>query len=188
MSTVLKPLDSESVEVLHGICLGTYLDGQCYEFAIALHRKLGLPMVGLIDGGTIRHALLRHTDGSLRDVRGVVSLLEVGKPFGIQQPYNLRDISEADILKVRPVRENGIDTAIHLAELIWPDLQWNGEAKKVTAFVEELEVLSRKHGIWIRAAYPTAMPVLSEAFGEELGYTITPTANAGGYLLDRRLS
>ena len=187
MPTVLKPLASEFVEALHSLCIGMYLDGQCYEFAIALHRKAGLPMIGLIERNIIRHVLVRDTDGSLRDTRGKVELADVGKPFGVLQPYELRDISEADILKVRPVREADIVTAVRLAELVWPDLPWNGEAKKMIAFTQELEALSRRHGIWIRAAYPTAMPVLSEAFGEEAGYVITPTANAGGYLLDRNL-
>jgi hypothetical protein len=165
-----------------------YLDGQCYEFAFALRRKLGWPMVGLMDGEIIRHVLVREPEGALRDVRGRLAMTDVGKPFGMQEPYELRDVEEADVLRMRLVSEGSVDMAGRLAELVWPELSWNGEAKRMAAFADELEALSRKHGVWIRAPYPAALPILSGAFGEEAGYTITPTANAGGYMIDRRLT
>lgn len=50
--------DPEDVETLHALCLSTYLDGECYAFATALHEGLGWPIIGLMHNGEIRHALV----------------------------------------------------------------------------------------------------------------------------------
>ncbi len=187
MSTILESLTLEDREPAHGICLGTYLEGECYAFAIALHRAFGWSMVGLMQGKVIRHALVRQPDGIYRDARGEVEQAEIGEPFGVREPYVFRVVSESDLKSVRPVYEHVIATATTLGEIVWPDLPWNGMAKKAVAFADELEALSRKHGIWIRAAVPAARPVLSEQFGEEAGYTVSPSVNGGGFFLERRL-
>ena len=180
-------MDPEATRVLHEILLAGCLDGNCYEFALALHRDFGWPMVGLMDGSVPRHVLIRDPDGVLRDVRGRLEKTEIGRPFGMRPPYDLQDITEKDILKTRPVRERSIATARQLAEKVWPELPWKStEAARMKAFADELETLSRKHGLWIRSAIPAAPPMISEGDDMEAGYTLVPTVNCGGYQIDRR--
>ena len=187
MATLLKMLDLEYVDTLHDMCLSRYLDGQCYEFAIALHRGLGWPMVGLMQGEVVRHVLVHERKKIYHDTRGRVSLDKMGQPFGIGQPYDLREVSETDLKTIRPVGEHNISTARRLAESVWPDLPWkDSEARRAKAFADELEALSRKHKFWIRSAMPSALPILAEGGDDEAGYTLIPTADAGGFQIDRR--
>ncbi len=55
--------------------------------------------------------------------------------------------------------------------------------------MRELEKLSRKHGIWVRAPGEAQhlWPLLVEAFGDESGYTMAPTIDANAYGFHRRL-
>jgi hypothetical protein len=60
-----------------------------------------------------------------------------------------------------------------MIELLWPELvrapienTW-----KTQRFLEELEVLSRKHRMWIHGQYPGALPRLSQMQGDEAGYS-----------------
>ena len=76
-----------------------------------------------------------------------------------------------------------------MAEKIWPELPWIvSEAKRVSAFCDELEALCSKHGLWIRAPYPSSKPVLAIGEGDEAGYSVYPTDDGLSYTIDRRLS
>jgi len=188
MPTHIERLASTFTKTLHELALGVFQDGECYAFAIALSRSLGWHIVALMDGAVIRHALIRDPNGDFRDVRGKVAPAEIGSPFGLRPPLTFRDISELDLLAVRPVDETTIDEARQLAEIIWPDLPWHhSKAEKVKLFADRLEELSRQFGFWIVAPFPTARPLLFVAFGDEEGYTVCPTANLGGWTIERRL-
>lgn len=176
MVVVIQNLDNETLREFHELCEGVYLDGECYTFAIALHRNLGWPIVGLMHKGTVRHALVRRPeDQVLFDARGPVTQAELGEPFGIPLPYDLKPIEENDLRRIKPIQEQGIARTLELAEKLWPDLPWKNSAqKRALRFAEELEQLSRKHGIWLRSRVGAdSLPLLYVGYGDETGYTLT---------------
>lgn len=188
MSITFEKLSKENWESLHSITLGLYLDGQCYEFAAALHRGLGWPMVGFMKDSIIRHALVKSRYGKLWDVRGPVDQDKIGIPFGIKGPYDIKPITEDDLRNTRDVAEEAIERASLFAEALWPELSWRKHTfrRKATSFVAELETLCRKHGIWIRAPFPAHRIVLDKICGDEKGFRFSPALD-GQYFFDREL-
>ena len=191
MTTLIKTLSDESRSAIRNICLATYLDGECYAFATALHEGLGWQIVGLMQDNVIRHAIVKSPDGTLYDARGEVSEEELGKPFGISAPYDLRTVGISDLVREKELpqaRDSSVATAKRFAEKLWPELPWkNPDSEKIRSFCDELEALCRRHKLWIRAPYPGAKPVLSVHAGDEAGYTAQPTDDGFGYIIDRRL-
>ena len=187
MTTQFKSLDGENLRSLRGLATGIYLDGQCYEFAVALHRGLGWQMFGLMEGKTIRHAILESEPLKFWDVRGPLKPTDIGKPFGMVTP-SLQRITEKDLHKVRPVFDEAVERASLVAQAMWPDLPWKAGTlqSRALGFIDELEKLCRKHKIWIRAPWPAAQIVLCAAHGDEKGFTVAPTLD-GQYFIDRRL-
>lgn len=193
MTTIVTALTGRRLEAALTLAERTFLDGECYAFALALHRGLGWPMVGLMDGKVIRHAAAQPALRTLQlyDVRGVTNLFgeEFGRPFGIKPPYDLREVSEEDLRAVRPIHERTIERAAYWAEVMWPHWPWKqGYAIRAKAFADDLEKLSRKHGLWIRSVTPTLRPVLARSKGDELGYTISMTDGDTAFTIDRRLT
>jgi len=197
MSTKLEKLSGENNESLQRLEIITYLDGQCYEFAVALHRGLGWPLVGVMSGNPagviIRHALAQSPDGKFWDIRGPVKKSEIGTPFGIASEPVLQPVTEEDLRKTRKtfghsISDEAIEHASLVAEGLWPELPWRKETfqKRVLAFMDELETLCKKHEVWIRAPYPAARIVVGKAYGDEKGFRISPTLN-GQYFFDREL-
>ena len=163
MAVILRPLHETDQESLLSMCTAFFLQGECYAFAIALHRGLGWPIVGLMRGEVIEHALIQRPDGLLHDSRGPLLREDrkLGQPFGFTPPYEMRVVSEKDLLAVRPVGELSIKRASLFAEALWPTFAWKGGfQEQVLAFAKELEELSRRHRIWIRATYPTTPPMI----------------------------
>lgn len=171
MAVICKP-DKEVMEFMRDLCRSMFLDGECYAFAVALHCGLSWPMFGLMRNNEIRHAFLypaNVSNGVFFDARGYIAEEKLGKPFGVDQPYELRQIEEKDLYAKRPILDNSIDKARQFAEIIWPNLPWKGgtRADKILEFAREFEALSRKHGLWIRAAFPGTPPLLAEGCGDE---------------------
>lgn len=171
MAVICKP-DKEVIEFIRDLCKSMFLDGECYAFAIALHRGLGWPMLGLMCNNEIRHAFLHPANVSsdvFFDARGYISEEKLGKPFSADLPYELRQIEEKDLYSARPILDNFIDKARQFAEIVWPNLPWRGgtRANKILTFSKELEALSRKHGLWIRGTFPGTPPLLAEGCGDE---------------------
>lgn len=192
MTTAVLLLDDEARETLHNMAVSVHLDGECYAFAIALSRNLGWKMLGLMPtgGSAPRHAAVYGAlDHKLYDVRGSFKQDDprFGEPFGVGLPYKLKPITEDLLRKVRPVHENTIAMAQKFAESIWPHYPWiNSAARRMRAFADDLEALSRKHKIWLRAPYPGAKPILNNECDEEAGYTICPTDDSIAFTIDRR--
>lgn len=191
----IPPADFEDSELARNMLLDNCLDGQCYELAVALHRRAGLPLVGLWsatasgdDGvpGTWRHAAVRWGDGYF-DARGPVTEEEFGRPFRESTPWDVRDITEADLLAVRPIRDNDVEAAAKFAQMGWPDLPWNETSfqSRMASFLLDLEALSRQHGIWVRSPYPAAAPMLAEGDDDEAGYAARLTSNGLSVSFDR---
>ena len=193
MPTMIKTLDGEAAQCMRGIAESGFLDGECYAFAIALSRGLGWPIVGLYptEASTIpRHAAVYGPDKRIHDVRGPLGQrsTEFGAPFGIAPPYYLRPMSEDDLRNVRPVVEHTIRLARRIAEHLWPHLPWiESEAQRARAFADELEVLSRKHRLWIRGMAPAMLPLLAKGEDDEGGYVLKPTDDGMTFTIDRYL-
>lgn len=190
MPTILHRLDENPSDhrMLHDLCRGIFLEGECYAFAIALHQGLGWPMVGLMRDGVIWHAGVRNPYGRIHDARG--SLTEEGFcEYFDGSPSDIRGIDIQELYAQRPVSELSIRRARRSAELLWPDLPWRDmTALKVRAFAEELESVCRKHGFWIVGALPTALPRLFKGQGDEGGYEIRPTVDGNAFTIDRYLT
>ena len=190
MTILIERLGKEADEFLRQMCKGIYLDGECYAFAIALHRRIGWPIVGLLDDETVRHAVVScdslHIDDEYFDARGGVVEVDLGRPFEMRPPYNLQYVTEEDLFAIRPIQDASIHRAARMAELLWPDLPWkNSWVSKIRAFAEDLESVSRKHGLWIRTAVPGSPPMLAEAGGDESGYLFRPTDDSMTYSVNR---
>lgn len=189
MTTTVRPLERALRNDLYAFCRGACLDGECYALATALHEGLGWQLIGLMDGKEIRHALVRSPQLKFFDARGFIPVSELALPFGRKL-----EIRELSLIPLRPGeteedRKRLVRTARKLTELLWPDLPWiESEAARAKAFVDELEELCRKHGFWIRPPVPAALPIIySTDCIDEAGFVLSPTANMGGFLIDRVL-
>lgn len=180
-------MDEREWQSVHSLCLGLHLDGNCYEFAMAVSRGTGWPMFGVMDGSVVRHVVVKGNDGRFRDSRGVLSLKEIGEPFRLGYPVTLKAVNGADLRKVRLVSELGISRAALMAEALWPEWPWKEKCFKnrSIAFLKELEVLCKKYSVWIRSPYPNMKIVIDNRHGDE-GFCIEP-ACTGQYLFDRYL-
>lgn len=180
-------LNDDALDHLGSFIRATYLDGQCYEFAIALSEMTAWPMIGLIHNGTIRHAMVERPDGQYFDARGPFNSPEAGIPFGIAHPI-LRPVDDSEITAVRPVHDSDIALAKRLIVALWPNLPaipGSSLRQRVMAFAAELEDLSRRHALWIRAPYPASRPVMATGDGDEDGYVVQPTDDGFTYTIDR---
>lgn len=183
---------SRDLKRLQETYTGGFLHGGCYVFALALHQGLGWPMVGLIRNerghDRIRHAAVRNPDGRLFDIRGYITEEEIGTPFSYEPPYDLREITIADLEANAHTQSYSIKRARNIAEILWPELPWREKRiSKVTAFADELEALCRKHKFWIRAPVPAQAPILTQEEGDESGYVLRPTFDGLSYTINRRL-
>lgn len=182
--------DPEAYEMLHALCTGMYLGGECYAFAAALHEGLGWPIIGLMAGDVLRHAAVRSPDGRLIDARGFILEEEFGTPFGITPPYHLTEVCRIDLREGETEKGRASSTlrARRYAEILFPELPWKDSLlQRAAAFLAELEAISQKYGLWLRPATPAGQPILYERYGDESGYEIRPTHNGFGFTLDRRL-
>lgn len=183
---VIDPLKGR--EYLRGYIRNNYLEGQCYELAVAIHRGTNLPLFGLRNkDGIIWHAVVKVREGHYIDARGVVTENQLHIPFGDRSSFSLESIDEKSLTDTRPVPELLISSARRKAEMAWPELPWiTSNTARAVVFAEALERLCREHGLWIRSPYPTALPRLEPGDGDEAGYTVSLTADGVGLMIDRR--
>lgn len=181
--------DTEAWECLHDIAIARYLDGECYAFARALHEGLGWPLIGLMQGDVIRHAMVREPGGLLRDVCGATTAEELCKTFGLPLPPVTREVRDFDLIRAEEPAERiffMIRQARKMAEVLWPELPWRDSAAQcVAAFTDELESLCRKHRLWLRPMVPGSPMMISDEIGEERGYALTPTSDGTTFCIDR---
>lgn len=190
MTVICEPASGEMMEFFRGMCKGIYLDGECFAFAIALHQGLNWQMVGLIVSGEIRHIAVRNpADNGLFDARGSVIEEEFGRPFGAKPPYELRNVGERELYDAQSVQDISVRRARRMAEILWPDFPWENSMKsKIRAFAKDLEKISQKHGLWIRAMVPAFPPLLDEGYGDEGGYVVCPAGDGATYSINRHLN
>ncbi len=190
MTIRLEEMEPEARETIKTMVEAAFLDGDCYILAIALFRGTGWPMIGLMVGDIVRHAAVRNPDGIYKmfwDARGAVGEEQFGEPFGISPPYILKPVTEKEFTVIKPVSEFAINLALKMSRAVWPDLPWKPDTLKVKviSFAEELEELSRKHGLWIYGCIPAALPVIAEGQGDETGYELKLTMEGLSYMINR---
>jgi hypothetical protein len=194
MSVKINELKGSQRKIVLEMCEAMFLHGLSYEFAIALHQGLGWPMVGLMENCVVSHAAVR-MDGLVRDARGIFDFdvpeerKAFGKPFSYELPYILSPITIEDLRAFRPMKSTFIHRARIIAEVLWPQLPWEDSyISKVRAFGEALEDVSRRHGIWLRAPFPIAAPLLSLQVGDEGGYEFNLTEDGSALSMNRYLA
>jgi hypothetical protein len=145
-------------------------------------------MTGLLGHGTVVHAGVRSPKGRFYDVRGCVREVDIGEPFGIPEVRcTFKPVTEEDLQIIQPIHEHAIAMARKLAEALFPELPWEStQETKILRFLEELEDVSRRHGLWVRSPYPAARPVL-EPTGEGEHYVAQRTADGFGFIFERKL-
>lgn len=189
MTTTLTTPHEKELQMVREMWLTTLLEGECLALASALHRGIGWPIMGIMRDDRIVHAVVRRPDGAFHDARGTVQESELGVPFKMTPPYDIRPLSEDELCVSSFKHERMIQTAMGIAALFWPDLPWKPDSlpARMIAFTDELEALSRKYGLWIRSMTYTHPVILDSAIGSEKGYTLEPLAIGSGYAIDRRL-
>lgn len=192
MSIRLHRLKDEDWEITFRLASARYLHGECFAFALALHYGLGWDLVGIMRGDTIIHAVALSSTGRYFDVRGVVPQHELGEPFGLPGQCSLKSLQPGDLVRPDELperRERAILQAMTIAEQIWPDLPWkNSHAARVKNFLDEIERVSRKYGLWIRPQYPGVLPVIDEIPNDECwGYDAFPIASSRSFMFNRTL-
>jgi hypothetical protein len=198
MGTTLRFLDKSGDEdepgdweCMHSVG-GAFLEPECYAFAIALNRALNWPIIGLMKGDVIYHALLESPEGIV-DYRGTLFTPDdpqLGAPFSMSPPYVLKVVHEEDLLATRPVLDHDISLARVSAEALWPNYPWDNPIyQRMIAFTDELEALCRTHGIWLRAAVPAQRPTLSiiEDHTDVAGYDLQIMMDGKQCQIDQRL-
>lgn len=181
-----RNLSENDRDSIHQLIKTIYLDGECYAFAIALHRNLGWPMHALKVGRILRHVAVRGPDGYFYDARGRFEDAVFAKPFAnVGKSYSIVPVSEGQLYDKRPISDLSIDRASGMAQIIWPDLPWLTSTfrQRSLLFLKELESLCRKHGVWIRSSLPTSGIIIDESHGDE-GFQIQ-LALTGQYFFDR---
>ncbi len=189
ISVELLPEDEKSF--LQHLIEGTYLDGHCYEFAIALHRGLGWPMIGLMQSSgkskVIRHVVLKGPLGHF-DCRGYLNKKDAKKHSLLPSSYTLLPVTEDMLRAVRPINERDIDVARNKAETLWTSLPWRQRRiDKFVAFLTELEALCLKHGVWIRSGGSIGRPIVEDIVGDETGFNVRASGIGNGFSFDRTL-
>lgn len=191
MPTVIKPLDDDVREFLDTMLRGIYLDGQCYELAIALHRGLNWPLIGFVQEmygqSVIRHAAVRHPQGGFFDGRGWVSEQEFFAPFGGTGEIIAFELENELKHRTRLILENSIRMAGKLAMSRWPELPWVSDTyfQKIGAFLNAIERVCRHHGFWFYSPV-ASWPMVVTGEDDEIGYVLATTGN-GSYTANRLL-
>lgn len=192
MPTVIKPLDDDVREFLDNMLKGIYLEGQCYEMAIALHRGLNWPLIGFVQDmygqSVIRHAAVRHPENGFFDGRGWVSEQNFFAPFGEKGSIITFELETELKHRTRPIQESGIKMAGKLAMSRWPELPWVADTyfQKIGAFLNDIERVCRRHGFWFSSPTAAGWPMIVTGENDEVGYALATTGN-GAYTANRLL-
>ena len=184
MATMTKRSE-EGVKFLADMLKCT-IHGQCYYFALALHRGLEWTLVGLMEGETVVHAGVRSPEGKFWDGRGEISVDEFVRPFTRDDSWVISEVTEVMLVR-KIVQEHLVEYFQKKAQGVWPELPWKTTScqEQISSFADELEALSRKHGLWIYGSIPTMLPMVAEGYGDEAGYEITMQANGDSYTINR---
>jgi hypothetical protein len=185
------PLREEGREPLI-TTFGGYLHGKCFIFALAVSRGTGEQLVAVETHSGIVHAGVRTAGGMCKDIRGTMDERSFAEPF-VSGDHVVRQTSEEELLRVslaangEPIREDVIERARIHAESAWPTWPWKeSHLQNVLQFAEELSLLCKKHGVWLREMYPATPPIIYKSDGEMEDFIIEqlPSPNSE-YVLRR---
>lgn len=189
MPTVFTVPNEKEIRLIQEMYVPMFLNGECLAFAKALHRSLGWPIVGLMRDGRIVHAAVKRPDGAFHDARGIVERDNLGRPFEVSPPLDIRPFREEELCRKSRKHELMIKTAEHVAVALWPDLPWKQDSAlaRMLAFVDALDKLCQEHQFSLWSASETHPIIVSPAVGDEAGYKVRPLASSVGFALERRL-
>lgn len=189
MATHIVPpdLSSEDARREREAMQYAYTHGSCVAFAAAMHQITGWEILALDE--KLTHVGVRNPDGVIWDARGPVTPEEFAGPFGDTIPEEFPIISWEHLRGACP----GIDhlpAAQRHASRMFPKLPHlpTSDRSRNLAFMDAVESLSRTRDYWIVAQQRSSLttwPIISEAFGEEVGYRATNTV--GEHTLDQML-
>lgn len=190
MTIVVKKLEGVGSDMLPDL-LKVSIYGDCYHFALAMHRELNWDIIGLFveDGKLPVHVGVKSSEGKIWDGRGEISEKEFIEPFVKNSAYKMREVTEEELLVSGTVNESRVEYLQKKAQIVWPNLAWKEKTfqQRVTEFAKELEGLSRKYGLWICKTYPPDSPTIVEGYGDEVGYEISPNVHGGSFSINRIL-
>jgi hypothetical protein len=188
MTVLVNNTSEHQKELLSGLLHG-YLHGECYAFAVALHRALGWTLILLTDSRSPVHVVVQNPKTQIfHDARGIVPAEKLSDPFSITPPCTLRALSEAELQQMLPIQEASIQKAMEIAEIVWPEYPWQDTTvNRARRFAQALETLCKEHGFWLRASVPASPPILYPSYGDEQGFALTPTGIGQSFTLDRIL-
>lgn len=186
MPTEYKRLKDRSF--IRNLIKAAYLDGECYAFAIAMHQNLGWAIHGLIVKGEIRHVFVCDHQGVIYDARGKIERADLGKPFGVTEPYDIRVVTVEELQGVHPVSDHAIELVARMAQALWPELPWKETAyiSRIKAYFDAIEAVSREHGFWIYGV--DKHPFIADGVGDEYGYAMQPTVDGQTCSFCRKIS
>jgi hypothetical protein len=193
MIKIKKLLESDPYghEVLKGILLDSFLDGLCYEFAIAIHKLTHWPIFGLLHENTFRHVFLKPERRQYFDARGFVKRKDLATPFNdLPSGRRLRiaSISPNELMNLRELDDESVRFAMEYAGKVWPEiLRKSGQQQRIHTFLQQLNALCSQHKVWIRAPFPNARPIICDATGDEAGFEASPLAVGNEWVFDRLL-
>lgn len=177
---------------LHNLIMGEYLHGKCYVWAAATQRLTGWPMVALrTEAHDCFHVGVRDPHGRLFDARGFVfPPEEFGEPFEANPPLDLHEVSLEELRAIRPVPDVDIERVMQRIAVIWPEIVKTPSLQqtRIEAFMNALDALSKEHGVYIRAPYPSArvpLAIYDATEYQPMGYDVEPTLDGAGFSIDR---
>lgn len=188
MPTIMKELDAETRNKL----VSRYFWGESAIFAKMLHDAFGWPLVGMVVGKLVRHAGVRHPDGTILDSRGFhVTDEDFAAAFVDEQPdYVVQDIEPEDIREVHNVTGLAKNRARIAAQHILPNLSWPTHKRysvRMTNLASAIERVSAQYGYRLQLASSAGEPpriLLVPSNGEECTYALTPEGADGVYALE----
>lgn len=191
---ILKTLhesDPQGHEMLKSILLGVFLDGLCYEFAIAVHNMTRWPIFSILHGGEVRHAFLKPNPRQYFDARGFVKRKDLATPFeNLPRGGRLyiKPISPSELMDLRTIDSESVRSAMEYAEKVWPEILGEfSRPQQIHKFLQQLNALCLQHKVWIRSPFPNAKPIICDATGDEAGFEANPLATGNEWVFDRLL-
>lgn len=178
---------SEEAKKFLSDLLAASINGNCYEFAVMMHRNLGWPLVGLIENFQIIHVGVKSPDGKYWDGRGGLSQTDFIKPFK-KDCLEFEYIEESDLISHK-ISDRVVGIFLEKAQLLWPELPWKKptDLEIIEFFAKDLEELSRKYRLWIGSPTSSGPSVIFKGIGDETGYELTLSEDGNAFFINRKL-
>lgn len=184
--TIIIPIKKKDRKLLHAMA-GTFLHGQCYAFALAVHAGTGWDLCGLMNGDIIQHVGVRDLKGRFFDARGFVEESDIVVPFSreFDTTCKFKKVAPEDLHAAKEMPKEVLSQARRWAELLFPELPWpDTERQYIADFLLELENLCKARGFYICSKIPDVPISIYRMDGDEKGFEMQMCI-AGGAFFNR---